>query len=56
VLFRQLGYFVAVARERHFARAVEACLVMARAFVIAAGGLSLDEFFDQTLPAESLVV
>ena len=29
--------------------------VVARAFVTAAQGLSLDEFFDQTLPIESLV-
>jgi hypothetical protein len=30
--------------------------VVARAFVTAAQGLSLDDFFDQTLPAEPLVV
>jgi hypothetical protein len=29
--------------------------VVARAFVAAAQGLSLDEFFDQRLPAEHLV-
>jgi hypothetical protein len=29
--------------------------VVARAFVAAARGLSLDEFFDQPLPAEHLV-
>ena len=99
MLFRQLEYFVAVARERHFARAAEACYVsqpalsasiaklerelnvtlinrghnyegaqvsvathagtpgsvVARAFVAAAQGLALDEFFDQPLPAEHLV-
>ena len=27
MLFRQLEYFLAVARERHFARAAEACYV-----------------------------
>lgn len=27
MLFRQLGYFVALARERHFARAAAACYV-----------------------------
>jgi len=31
VLFRQLEYFVAVARERHFARAADACYVFAAA-------------------------
>jgi hypothetical protein len=29
--------------------------VVARAFVTAAQGLSLDKFFDQTMPIESLV-